>query len=88
MSSLARRQVTVGEIVNLVSVDAQKIDETFSMLNELWACPLQIIIAMILLWNVMGISSLAGLGVLIILAPINGLYLVKKYSKLQVRSFN
>ena len=76
--------MTVGEVINLVSVDAQKVDETFSMLNELWACPLQIIIAMVLLWNVMGPSSLAGVVILFILAPINGLILVKKFTKLQV----
>lgn len=38
----------------------------------IWSAPLQIAIAMYLLWQVVGASSLAGLGVMILMIPVNG----------------
>ncbi len=73
--------------MNLMSVDAQKIHDSFYEIHEVWAAPLQIAIAMALLWNVLGPSSLAGLALLLILAPINGFYLMKKFTELQVCTF-
>ncbi len=87
LSSTSRKNTTVGAIVNLMSVDAQKIHDSFYQIHEVWASPLQIAIAMALLWNVLGPSSLAGLALLLILAPINGFYLVKKFTQLQVCTF-
>ena len=71
---------TVGEIVNLMSIDAHKFIETLSYLHLIWSGPLQIIVALVLLYWTMGIAIIAGLGVLLLLLPFTLLvYLLGRY---------
>ena len=84
LSGSAKRATTVGEIVNLMSVDAQKVQDIFSYSNLLWEAPIEIALAMYFLWQVVGVASLAGLAVIIILLPINAIYLANQIRKLQV----
>lgn len=84
LSNTARRTTTVGEIVNLMSVDSQKLHDMCTDIHEPWAAPIMIIISMVLLWNIVGPSSFAGLVFLILLAPVNGAWLVRRYTILQV----
>ncbi len=88
LSTTARQSSSVGEILNLMSIDAQKVHDTFADMHEIWAGPIMIIIIMAILWYVIGPACLAGLALIIILAPINGGFLVRKYAKLQVNVFN
>lgn len=83
MSNEARKTSTVGEIVNLMSVDAQRMQDVMGYLWMVWSSPLQIIIAVYLLWGIMGPSVLTGLGVMILLIPLNGI-LATFQRKLQV----
>ena len=71
MSSKARRTSTVGEIVNLMSVDAQRFMDLVTYLHMIWSAPLQIVIALIFLWFTMGPSIFAGFFVMVLLIPIN-----------------
>uniref|UniRef100_A0A9J7X7A9 ATP-binding cassette, sub-family C (CFTR/MRP), member 3 n=1 Tax=Cyprinus carpio carpio TaxID=630221 RepID=A0A9J7X7A9_CYPCA len=48
----AKRSSTVGEVVNLMSVDAQRFMDLTTFLNMLWSAPLQIILALFFLWRV------------------------------------
>ena len=50
MNNKARTESTVGEIVNLMSVDCQHIAEVSSYLWAAWSSPLQIIGALIFLY--------------------------------------
>lgn len=84
MSNMARKQRTVGEIVNLMSVDAQKFVELTAYLNMIWSAPLQIALALYFLWDVLGPSVLSGLAVMIILIPVNG-YIANKVKTLQIK---
>lgn len=84
MSNSARKESTVGEIVNLMSVDAQKFIDLTAYLNMIWSAPLQIILALYFLWDVLGPSVLAGLAVMIILIPVNG-YIANRVKVLQIR---
>jgi ATP-binding cassette subfamily C (CFTR/MRP) protein 1 len=52
--------------------------------HMIWSAPLQIGIAMYLLWQVLGVSSLAGLGIMILMIPLNG-YIARKTRKIQVK---
>ena len=71
---------TVGEIVNLMSIDAHKFIETLSYLHLIWSGPLQIIVALVLLYWTMGIAIIAGLGILLLLLPFTLLvYLLGRY---------
>ena len=83
MTPSSRRQSTVGEIVNLMSVDAQKFVKIMTSINLIWSCPLQIILSMVMLWEVLGPSCLAGLAVMVLLTPMNA-YVGKRIEKLQV----
>lgn len=71
MSNEARKTSTVGEIVNLMSVDAQRMQDVTGYLWMIWSCPLQIALAMYMLWDIVGYATLAGLGVMILLIPVN-----------------
>lgn len=52
ITNAAKRSSTVGEIVNLMSVDAQRFMDLTTFLNMLWSAPLQIILALYFLWQV------------------------------------
>ena len=71
MNNQARTESTVGEIVNLMSVDAEHIKDVFSYLWELWSSPLQIIASIVYLYFTVGYAVFAGLGVMVLLVPIN-----------------
>ena len=84
MSNAARKSSTVGEIVNLMSVDAQRFMDLTAYINMLWSAPLQICLAIYFLWEILGPSVLAGLAVMIILIPLNGV-IANKVKTLQIR---
>ncbi|XP_043270601.1 multidrug resistance-associated protein 1 isoform X1 [Venturia canescens] len=84
MSNAARKESTVGEIVNLMSVDAQRFMDLTAYINMLWSAPLQIAFALIFLWRKLGPSVFAGLAVMIILIPVNGM-IANKVKTLQIR---
>lgn len=84
MSNAARKESTVGEIVNLMSVDAQKFIELTAYICMIWSAPLQILLALYFLWDVLGPSVLAGLAVMIIMIPING-YIANRTKLLQIK---
>ena len=84
LSNAARRTSTVGEIVNLMSVDAQRFIELSSYLNMIWSAPFQMCVSLYFLWMTLGPSVLAGVGVMIILIPVNAL-IAKKTKALQVQ---
>ncbi|OQR74446.1 multidrug resistance-associated protein 1-like [Tropilaelaps mercedesae] len=71
LSGPARNQFTTGEIVNLMSVDTQRIMDQMHMMNMLWSIPLQIGICIYMLWQQLGIATLGGIFVMILLMPIN-----------------
>ena len=71
LSSGSRRNRTVGEIVNLMSVDAQRIMDLMPYIHMVWSAPLQMILALIFLYQTMGWSIFAGVIVMILLIPLN-----------------
>lgn len=84
MSNSARKESTVGEIVNLMAVDAQRFMDLTAYINMIWSAPLQIALALYFLWDILGPSVLAGLAVMIILIPVNG-FIANKIKTLQIR---
>ena len=62
---------TVGEIVNLMAVDAQRMQDITGFVWMVWSCPLQISVAIYLLWGIVGPSVLAGVAVMVLMIPIN-----------------
>jgi ATP-binding cassette subfamily C (CFTR/MRP) protein 1 len=60
MDNQARKESTVGEVVNLMSVDAKHLEEMLSYLWALWSSPLQIAVSLYLLYNTLGYAMFAG----------------------------
>ncbi|XP_061601976.1 canalicular multispecific organic anion transporter 1 [Cololabis saira] len=83
VSNDTRKESTVGETVNLMSADAQRFNDVINFIHLLWSCPLQIIISIVFLWMELGPSVLAGLLVMVLMVPINGL-LANRARKLQI----
>uniref|UniRef100_A0A8C7JPC1 Multidrug resistance-associated protein 1 n=1 Tax=Oncorhynchus kisutch TaxID=8019 RepID=A0A8C7JPC1_ONCKI len=77
ISNAARRTSTVGEIVNLMSVDAQRFMDLITYINMIWSAPLQVILALYFLWQNLGPSVLAGVAVMVLMVPINGVIAMK-----------
>uniref|UniRef100_A0A8D2LCP5 ATP binding cassette subfamily C member 3 n=1 Tax=Varanus komodoensis TaxID=61221 RepID=A0A8D2LCP5_VARKO len=77
ITNTAKRSSTVGEIVNLMSVDAQRFMDLTTFLNMLWSAPLQICLALYFLWQALGPSVLAGVAVMVLLIPFNAVIAMK-----------
>ncbi|XP_020670742.3 ATP-binding cassette sub-family C member 3 isoform X1 [Pogona vitticeps] len=77
ITNSAKRSCTTGEIVNLMSVDAQRCMDLTMFLNMLWSAPLQICLALYFLWQSLGASVLAGVAVMVLLIPFNAVIAIK-----------
>ncbi|XP_037363447.1 multidrug resistance-associated protein 1 isoform X2 [Talpa occidentalis] len=77
ITNSARKSSTVGEIVNLMSVDAQRFMDLATYINMIWSAPLQVFLALYLLWVNLGPSVLAGVVVMILMVPLNAVMAMK-----------
>ncbi|XP_038273750.1 ATP-binding cassette sub-family C member 6-like isoform X1 [Dermochelys coriacea] len=87
MSNAARRAATVGEIVNLVCVDVQRLMDLIIYFNGTWLAPIRIIICFVFLWQLLGPSALTAIAVFLILLPLN-FVITKKRSHFQEDHMN
>ncbi|OUC48998.1 ABC transporter transmembrane region [Trichinella nativa] len=83
LSNAARRQSTIGEVVNLMSVDVQRFTDVVLYISMIGSAPYQILLSVYFLWEVIGASVLSGVGFLILLIPLN-YFISSKQNKLQV----
>jgi ATP-binding cassette subfamily C (CFTR/MRP) protein 1 len=60
----------VGQITNLMSVDVQRLQDVVTYLHAIWYSFLQIALAMYFLWQQLGPSCLAGVGVILASIPL------------------
>ncbi|KAI1331203.1 metal resistance protein YCF1 [Xylariaceae sp. FL0255] len=72
LSNEGRSSKSTGDIVNYMAVDAQRLQDVTQFGQQVWSAPFQITICMISLYQLVGWSMLAGIGVMIIMIPING----------------
>ncbi|GAB4841267.1 Multidrug resistance-associated protein 5 [Ancistrocladus abbreviatus] len=61
LSNSARQSHTSGEIVNYMAVDVQRVGDYSWYLHDIWMLPLQIVLALAILYKNVGIASLATL---------------------------
>uniref|UniRef100_A0A8C8RVD3 ABC-type glutathione-S-conjugate transporter n=1 Tax=Pelusios castaneus TaxID=367368 RepID=A0A8C8RVD3_9SAUR len=84
MSNAARKTATVGEIVNLVCVDVQRIMDLIIYFNGTWLAPIRIIICFVFLWELLGPFALTAIAVFFLLLPLN-FVITKKRSHFQAK---
>ena len=82
MSSTAMEQTTTGQIVNLMSNDVTRAEESVAFLNYLWVAPLQMIALLIVIWYILGPFVLPAFAVFLLLIPMQA-YTGKIFSKLR-----
>ena len=83
MKDVTDSQVNVGTIINLMAVDSFKVSEVSAYLHFLWAAtPVQLVLCVVLLYRVLGWSSFASIGLMIMVTPLN-LYIAKQFAKFQ-----
>nr|XP_031313708.1 multidrug resistance-associated protein 1-like isoform X2 [Camelus dromedarius] len=71
LSNASRKKFSTGEIINLMSADAQQLMDLTANVNLLWSAPFQILMAMSLIWQELGPAVLAGVAVLVFVIPLN-----------------
>ena len=73
LSNGAKQADSVGQMVNLMSVDAQRLNSLLPYLHNIWSSPLQILLSLAMLLGQIGaIPTLAGLVVMLSVMPLNG----------------
>ena len=82
MNNKARTQVTIGEIVNLMSVDTEHVEDISGYVSAIWASPLEIIISLVLLYSVVGVAMVAGLAVIVVHSLTNA-FMTRKFKVLR-----
>lgn len=71
LSPAARRLVSDGEVLTIMSTDVQKLTDIWPVLFVIFTAPLSIFACFVLIWLQLGPSTLAGAGVIAILMPLN-----------------
>ena len=83
LSSESRKDHTVGELANMMTVDVQKVQDVVVDIDELWAAPIMIILTTVFFWKMFGIASLSVYSLVIVYGIINCVILVPQQNKYQ-----
>ena len=88
LSNEGRASKSTGDIVNYMAVDTQRLQDLTQYGNMLWSAPFQIILCMASLYQLVGVSMLAGVGAMILMVPVNGLIarIMKTLQKKQMKN--
>ncbi|KAG1687449.1 ABC transporter C family member 14 [Nymphon striatum] len=73
ISPEAQKSLTIGEMINVLSNDTQQFVPVMPLINLLWCSPLEILIVIYFLWQILGSAVFAGVLIIVIMIPINGL---------------
>jgi ATP-binding cassette, subfamily C (CFTR/MRP), member 10 len=73
----SRREFTTGQITNIMSVDTDQIVNIIQSFHQFWSLPVQIGVALFLLYRQVQLGLLGGLAVIITLLPTNAI--ITKY---------
>ena len=76
LSPSARQKSSTGQIITMVSNDTKQLQLFLSFMNNVVVAPFQILLALALAYQQVGVTMFIGLGFIVILIPINGFILV------------
>ncbi|KAL8214640.1 hypothetical protein R6Q57_004089 [Mikania cordata] len=77
----ARKNFPSGKTINMITTDANALQQVCNQLHGLWSAPFRIVLSMILLYQQLGIASLVGSLVLVLMFPVQTM-IVSKMRKL------
>ncbi|KAL6233841.1 hypothetical protein BDW75DRAFT_214069 [Aspergillus navahoensis] len=88
LSSEGRASKTTGDIVNHMAVDQQRLSDLTQFGTQLWSAPFQITLCMISLYQLVGVSMFAGIAVMILMIPLNGIIarMMKRLQLVQMKN--
>lgn len=84
ISNTARANFSNGQIQNIMSVDTDRITDIAISIHEFWSLPIQIGLALYLLYREVSWSLLAGLSIVLLLIPFNA-FLTKQINNVTIR---
>ncbi|CAL9730528.1 metal resistance protein Ycf1p [Monosporozyma unispora] len=82
LSNEASATSTTGDVVNLMSVDIQKLQDLCQFFHLIWSGPFQILICLVSLYKLLGPSMWIGVVILVVMIPFNS-FLVRIQKRLQ-----
>ncbi|GLJ18144.1 hypothetical protein SUGI_0320510 [Cryptomeria japonica] len=65
LSNGSRQNHTSGEIINYMNVDVERIGNFASYMHDIWLLPVQVFLALVILYNSLGLSCIAGLAAIV-----------------------
>ncbi|DBA04859.1 TPA: hypothetical protein N0F65_004496 [Lagenidium giganteum] len=71
LSAEAKTVKNTGDIVNIYTTDVQNILMAAYFLHEMWILPTEILIAISMLFNIVGSATFAGVGVILVVLVVN-----------------
>ncbi|KAK6453841.1 P-loop containing nucleoside triphosphate hydrolase protein [Scheffersomyces xylosifermentans] len=79
LSSESRLKVSSGDIINLMSVDVNRMQNVCQNISTVILAPTDIVMCILSLWPLLGKATLASIGTMLVLIPLNSVIL--KYSR-------
>ena len=72
MQASVKAKYSPGVVINLCSVDADNVMSfCWNSCHEIWASPLMIVVSLVWLWLLLGVSALAGCGLMLLSVAIS-----------------
>ncbi|XP_010906316.1 ABC transporter C family member 2 [Elaeis guineensis] len=81
LSHEGRRKFASGKITNLMTTDAETLQQVCQQLHNVWSAPFRITIALVLLYKQLGVASLVGSLMLVLMFPLQT-FVISKMQKL------
>ena len=82
LSNKAKQTIGDGQIINLVSTDSARLQRLLGNLHYIWSGPFQLIVILVLLIRSLGLWSLIGFTIFLVVIPLQG-YIMKLLAKLR-----
>ncbi|KAL6451454.1 YCF1 Metal resistance protein YCF1 [Candida maltosa Xu316] len=82
LSNEAKQESSTGDVVNLMSVDVQRLQDLVQNLQIIWSGPFQIVLCLYSLHSLLGNAMWAGVAIMIIMIPLNAV-IAKTQKRLQ-----
>ena len=74
LSTTARRSTTIGEMTNILSTNAAQFEYCLFHLVSCFSAPLQLFIAVYMLWKYIGAATFAGMACMLFFLPLNAFF--------------